>query len=81
MLLGAGRETVDGIIDPAVGLVVDSKIGDRLSAGDPLVTIHYNDDRRLEEVERLLAGAYHIQEEPPVPVPLVHKILDPTEET
>ena len=81
MLLGAGRETVDGIIDPAVGLVVDSKIGDRLSAGDPLVTIHYNDDRRLEEVERLLAGAYHIQDEPPVPVPLVHKILDPTEET
>ncbi len=81
MLLGAGRETVDGIIDAAVGLVVDSKIGDRLSEGDPLVTIHYNDDRRLEEVERLLAGAYHIQDEPPAPVPLVHRVLDPTKET
>ncbi len=81
MLLGAGRETVDGIIDAAVGLVVDSKIGDRLSEGDPLVTIHYNDDRRLEEVERMLAGAYHIQDEPPAPVHLVHRVLDPTKET
>ena len=81
MLLGAGRETVDGIIDPAVGLVVNSKIGNRLSAGDTLVTIHYNDNRRLEEVEQLLAGAYHIQDEPPAPVPLVHRVLDPTKET
>jgi thymidine phosphorylase len=80
MLLGAGRETVDATIDPAVGLVVQSKIGDRLSAGDPLVTIHYNDDSRLEEAKRLLAGAYHIQDEPPAPVPLVHRILEPTEE-
>ncbi len=80
MLLGAGRETVDGIIDPAVGLVVNSKIGDRLSGGDTLVTIYYNDGRRLEEVERLLASAYHIEDEPPAPVPLVHKILDPTED-
>ena len=81
MLLGAGRETVDGIIDPAVGLVVNSKIGNRLSAGDTLVTIHYNDNRRLEEVEQLLAGAYHIQDEPPAPVPLVHRVLDPAKET
>ena len=81
MLLGAGRETVDGIIDPAVGLVVNSKIGNRLSEGDALVTIHYNDDRRLEEVEQLLAGAYHIQDEPPALVPLVHRVLEPAKET
>ena len=81
MLLGAGRETVDGAIDPAVGLVVDAKLGNRLSSGDLLVTIHYNDARRLGEVEELLGSAYHIEDDPPAPVPLVHRVLDPTKET
>ncbi len=76
MLLGAGRETVDAQIDPAVGLVVKRKIGDPVSAGDPLLTLHY-DDRSLEETERLVSNAYHIQDQPPAKVPLVHKILSP----
>jgi pyrimidine-nucleoside phosphorylase/thymidine phosphorylase len=61
MLLGAGRETVEATIDPAVGLVVERRIGDPVSAGDPLLTLHYNDSSRL-------------------PIPLVHKVLDPTED-
>jgi pyrimidine-nucleoside phosphorylase/thymidine phosphorylase len=80
MLLGAGRETVEATIDPAVGLVVERRIGDPVSAGDPLLTLHYNDSSRLDEVERLLTGAYHIQDQPPAPIPLVHKVLDPTED-
>jgi pyrimidine-nucleoside phosphorylase/thymidine phosphorylase len=79
MLLGAGRETVDAPIDPAVGLVVKRKIGDRLSAGDPLLTLHYNASTRLEEARRLVTGAYAIEDEPPAKVPLVHKILSPRE--
>ncbi|MGH9461516.1 MAG: thymidine phosphorylase [Vicinamibacteria bacterium] len=77
MLLGAGRETVDAQIDPAVGLVVKRKIGDRVSAGDPLLTLHYNDSSRLEEAQRLVTGAYAIEDETPAKVPLVHKVLSP----
>ena len=77
MLLGAGRETVDAQIDPAVGLVVKRKLGDPVSAGDPLLTLHYNDRARLEETERLVSNAYHIQDQPPSKVPLVHKVLSP----
>ena len=32
--LGAGRETVDGVIDPAVGIVFKKKIGDYVKKGD-----------------------------------------------
>ena len=77
MLLGAGRETVDAQIDPAVGLVVKRKLGEPVSAGDPLLTLHYNDRSRLEETERLVSNAYHIQDQPPSKVPLVHKALRP----
>lgn len=80
MLLGAGRETVDAAIDPAVGLVVKRKVGDPVSAGDPLLTLHYNDRSRLEETERLVENAYHIQDQPPAKVPLVHKVLSPEQE-
>ena len=79
MMLGAGRETVEASIDPAVGIVVQRKVGDRVSLGDPLSALHYNDRSRLEEAERLITSAYRIQDEPPSPVPLVHKILNPAE--
>ena len=36
MLLGAGRETVDSGIDPAVGLVLHKKVGDLVKEGEPL---------------------------------------------
>jgi len=80
MLLGAGRETVDAPIDPAVGLVVKRKLGEAVTAGDPLLTLHYNSPARREEAVRLASRAYHIQSEPPAKVPLVHKILGPPEE-
>ena len=50
MLLGAGRETVTSAIDPAVGLTLHKKVGDLVIQGEPLVTVHVNDRRRLDEV-------------------------------
>jgi pyrimidine-nucleoside phosphorylase len=42
MLLGAGRETKESVIDLAVGLVLQKKIGDKVTKGESLVTIHSN---------------------------------------
>lgn len=36
--LGAGRETKDDIIDPTAGIVINKKIGDKVSKGDLLAT-------------------------------------------
>ncbi|MDY0209894.1 MAG: pyrimidine-nucleoside phosphorylase [Acholeplasma sp.] len=57
--LGAGRETVDGVIDPAVGLVFEKKIGDYVNEGDVIVLIHAN-DKGLKEAMRTLENAIHI---------------------
>jgi pyrimidine-nucleoside phosphorylase/thymidine phosphorylase len=40
MGLGAGRSRVEDRVDPAAGLVVRHKLGDRVEAGAPLATLH-----------------------------------------
>jgi pyrimidine-nucleoside phosphorylase len=57
-VLGAGRETVDAKIDPAVGIRVHKKIGDAVAEGEPLVTLFYNDAARCDEARRMLAESY-----------------------
>jgi pyrimidine-nucleoside phosphorylase/thymidine phosphorylase len=75
MLLGAGRETVQSPIDPAVGLVFHRKRGEPVQAGDRLVSVHFNDRGRLDEALALVRQAVVIGPEPPPPVPLVHEVL------
>ncbi|MFZ5471683.1 MAG: thymidine phosphorylase [Myxococcota bacterium] len=70
MSLGAGRERVDGVIDPGVGLVLHKKIGDPVKRGEPLVTVHYNDDGKLEDVKGRVRRAYLVGPAP-APRPLV----------
>ncbi len=62
MVLGAGREKVEDVIDPGAGLVVRKKGLDPVEKGEPLVTFHYNDASRLPEAERLVQEAYVISD-------------------
>ncbi|MFI5184917.1 MAG: thymidine phosphorylase, partial [Vicinamibacteria bacterium] len=75
MLLGAGRETVTSAIDPAVGVVFNKKVGDPVHQGEPLLAVHANDRRRLEESLVLLKQAVEVGETAPAPVPLIHEVL------
>ncbi|MBU2645851.1 thymidine phosphorylase [bacterium] len=61
VILGAGRQTLDSIIDPAVGIVLKRKIGDRVEAGETLMEIWYNDDSRLVEALPCFERAVSIQ--------------------
>ncbi len=55
--LGAGRTRKGDVIDPAVGIVVRCKIGDRLVAGQPIGEVHARsaDDARAA-IPRVLAA-------------------------
>ncbi len=76
MLLGAGRETVDSRIDPAVGVVLHKKVGDPVREGESLMTLHVNERGRLEEATALLRQAVRIAREAPPATPLVRLVLD-----
>ena len=75
MVLGAGRERVEDGIDPAVGLVLHKKLGERVEHGEPLATLHYNDSKRLEEARALLDAALTLGASPPSVFPLILKTL------
>lgn len=53
MWLGAGRATKESVIDLAVGLVLNKKIGDQVKKGESLVTIHSNQEDIKEVREKL----------------------------
>ena len=75
MLLGAGRETLDSRIDPAVGIVLNKKVGDLVVQGEPLLTVHVDDRGRLDDALAILREAVQIGPEAPPAVPLVREVI------
>jgi pyrimidine-nucleoside phosphorylase len=73
--LGAGRNTKEDAIDPAVGLIFQRKRGDAVRQGDALCTIHYNSSARLDDVRRMIAASFQIAPQAPVPQPLVRRVI------
>ena len=76
-MLGGGRETKEDRIDHAVGLEFHKRIGDRVEIGEPLATIHYNSDARLEEAEHIVADSFVIDQDRGglEPRPLIRRII------
>jgi pyrimidine-nucleoside phosphorylase len=67
--LGGGRERKGDPIDYAVGVVVHVKVGDSLQKGDPLFTVHANDEGGLRAAEQRVSQAIQISERPVDPLP------------
>ncbi|MFC0473369.1 pyrimidine-nucleoside phosphorylase [Halalkalibacter kiskunsagensis] len=57
MLLGAGRATKESHIDLAVGIVLNKKIGDLVSPGDSIATLHTNNEN-VKKVIDMVIEAY-----------------------
>ena len=55
--LGAGRITKTDVIDHAVGIEVHKNVGDKVVSGDLLLTVHANDEGKLEAALAELEGA------------------------
>jgi len=75
MLLGGGRAKKGDSVDHAVGIVLQAKIGDRVEKGQPLLTIHANDEGKLAGAQQRLLGAYDWSEERVDPPPLLHQVV------
>lgn len=75
MLLGAGRVTKSSKIDLAVGVVLNKKIGDRVTSGEKLAELHVNDSTNLNDAMNLMHEAFVIGIEKPEQRPLVFEIV------
>ena len=73
MMLGAGRQTKEDVIDLSVGIVLNKKVGDNVKTGESLMTLHSN----TEDVADVLTKIYdNVRIETAGEVPtLIHKMI------
>jgi pyrimidine-nucleoside phosphorylase len=76
LLLGGGRNTKEDSVNPAVGVTVHKKTGDRVNRGEALCTLHYDEDRQLTEARSLILAGYKVDATaPPLRRLLVRKVI------
>jgi len=63
-LIGAGRNTKDDSIDPAVGVILEVKVGQKIEAGSILCRIYYTSEERLPDASELVEDAFKISQQP-----------------
>jgi pyrimidine-nucleoside phosphorylase len=69
--LGAGRARKEDPVDPAAGLLVLKRVGEQVSAGEPIAELHAASAARLEAGEARMASALAIGDAVPSAGPLV----------
>lgn len=74
--LGAGRARKEDPVQAGAGVVIHAKPGDRVSAGQPLLTLHTDTPDRFERAQEALRGAWDIGESAADTVPLVIDRID-----
>jgi pyrimidine-nucleoside phosphorylase len=75
VLLGAGRTKKGDAIDHSVGILVHHKVGDYIEIGEPLYTIHANQQDALDEADARLMQALTWSEERVEPLPLFYGVV------
>jgi pyrimidine-nucleoside phosphorylase len=70
VLLGAGRQRAEDVVDHAVGLSIVAKSGSEVRPGDALVKIHVRQASDAAKIAERVRAAYEIGEGKPVVAPL-----------
>jgi pyrimidine-nucleoside phosphorylase len=71
--LGAGRTRKSDPVDHAVGFVIHHKVGDAVEKGEPLFTVHANEQGKLKEARDAVLSAHAFSQEPVEPLPLFYE--------
>lgn len=75
MMLGAGRQTKDDVIDMGVGIVLHKKVGDYVERGEAIATL-YSQQEQVSTVKQKVIDAYTLSEEKPEVPPLIYKVIE-----
>jgi thymidine phosphorylase len=75
VLLGAGRDRVDAAVDPAAGILLRARVGDRVAAGEPIAELHVGAGGRVAEARARLTQGVVIGDDAPAGQPLVLDVI------
>ncbi|MCE5030198.1 pyrimidine-nucleoside phosphorylase [Staphylococcus epidermidis] len=73
MMLGAGRQTKEDVIDLGVGIVLNKKVGEHVEKGENILTIHTN-TIEIDDILYKLDNSITIESKGEAPT-LIHKII------
>ncbi len=73
--MGAGRAKKEDMIDHAVGLVIQKKVGDRVEVGDLLFTIHSKNSVSIKSIRSKVMKAIKLSNIPVEPLPLFYNVI------
>src|SRR5579884_589186 len=74
-MIGAGRDTKDDVIDPAVGVILEVKIGQKVEAGGVLCRMYHTREERLDEAAQLIEDAFRISAQEPEERELILEVV------
>jgi pyrimidine-nucleoside phosphorylase len=75
MVLGAGRERVDSVIDYSAGITLTKKRGDFLRQDEPFAILYSREEAMIEKAEGMLLQAYKLSDTKPEMTPLIKTII------
>ncbi len=76
MLLGAGRQRVEDVVDPAVGVIIKALPGVKIATGEALAEVHHRSTEHLHQALDLLQNAWKIGDAAPLATPLILGTID-----
>jgi len=74
-MIGAGRNTKDDAIDPAVGVILEVKVGQRVDSGAVLCRLYYTREDDVEEAAQLVEDAFRISSSAPESRELILEVV------
>jgi pyrimidine-nucleoside phosphorylase len=74
-IIGAGRDRKEDAIDPAVGVILEVKVGDKVDAGNALCRLYYTKEDRVEEAADLIEDAFRIASSEPEKRELILEVV------
>src|SRR6266700_793491 len=64
-MIGAGRDRKEDAIDPAVGIILEVKTGEKVDAGSVLCRLYYTREDRVEDAADMVEDAFRISSQKP----------------
>jgi pyrimidine-nucleoside phosphorylase len=74
-MIGAGRDTKEDSIDPAVGVILEVKVGQKVDAGGVLCRLYYTGDEHVEEASQQIEDAFRISAQAPEERELILEVV------
>ena len=75
LLLGAGRNTKDDVLDFSAGIILNKKTGDKIEKGELLATLYANDSSKFASASEKFKEALTFSSEPVAEQTLIYSVV------